>query len=186
MNWKKGLKRIAFCLALVSAILVGLISTVEFVLEPYSHKKYRFDYIKSELAKPYTLNHEQAWFRLSDYNRMVLSSYSDLHLEYALAYRNWMIEQQVNAKARLQKAYEELREEDTMRRLNMKLELNQLRQEFWPQLSIPALAALCIVAALGGAAVGFGVAWIILRGGGFVIYKFIRWLVLGFVDEEAS
>jgi len=46
MNWKKGLKRIVFCIALVSAILSGIISVGSFVLCPYWAEKDEFDYIK--------------------------------------------------------------------------------------------------------------------------------------------
>jgi len=133
--------------------------------------------------------YEMALLRLSDSDHHALSY--DLDSDFNRRYthiREYRRKEQKEALERLKKVYGELRlKEEAMILSKLQRKLNQLiSQNFWLKLSIPALVALCIVAALGGAAVGFSVAWAVFWGGGFVIYKLIRWLALGFRGEETS
>jgi hypothetical protein len=63
-------------------------------------------------------------------------------------------------------------------------ELRELKNSFWVNLSKHGLIGLCILTGLGGAAVGFFGTWLVVWFGGLAIYKLIRWVVLGFHDSQ--
>lgn len=64
-----------------------------------------------------------------------------------------------------------------------KEEIIELQKGFWVNLSKPELVGLCIVAGLGGGAIGYLGTWLVIWFGGLAIYKLIRWIVLGFRDD---
>jgi len=61
------------------------------------------------------------------------------------------------------------------------LQLKELERGFWVNLSQGSLIGLCMLAGLGGAAGGFGSVWIFYCLI-WLVYLFIRWLVMAFYD----
>ena len=55
--------------------------------------------------------------------------------------------------------------------------------EFWGTKSTTSFILISIVAALAGASIGYLITWSILWFGGMAIYKFFRWMILGFRDD---
>jgi hypothetical protein len=67
-----------------------------------------------------------------------------------------------------------------------KARLDELANGFWVRLSKVSLVGLCIAAGLAGALAGFSLTWLVVWFGGLTIYKFIKWLILGFCDDVNS
>lgn len=62
--------------------------------------------------------------------------------------------------------------------------LQASKVRFWRNLSEPKLVGICILAGLAGATVSFFSVWFFFWFGGLAVYRIIRWVVLGFCDEE--
>ncbi len=74
----------------------------------------------------------------------------------------------------------------TVRTYNKKKRKELETNRFWVQLSKPTLVELCIAGGLAGALAGFSGARLVLWFGGLAICKLIRWLILGFYNDESS
>jgi len=74
----------------------------------------------------------------------------------------------------------------TVRTYNKKKREELETNRFWVQLSKPTLVGLCIAGGLGGALAGFSSAWLVLWFGGLAISRLIKWLILGFYNDESS
>jgi hypothetical protein len=55
--------------------------------------------------------------------------------------------------------------------------------EYWGTKSTTSFILIGIVAALAGASIGYLITWAVLWFGGMAIYKFFRWMILGFHDD---
>jgi hypothetical protein len=165
MTWAKGLKRITLLMAIVAAI-VGGICIGMIPVQKYCHAQNQFgvsDPFVVQKPSEQEVKEFEEWVQemaakgtIIDENYYVIENDEALSLKQSLP------------------SLKEIRP----------LLLKNRNVIFWRNLSKPKLVGICILAGLAGASAAFFSVWFVFWFGGLAVYRVIRWVVLGFCDEE--
>jgi hypothetical protein len=152
LNLGRGFRRITFVLAVIAAVL-GVIVAVQATTDKHEGEK-------SKLNLP---EFDKRLIPIDDNGNLIPS----LDTMTQMNRDTWDKMSEEERTAAIQASKESKRK--------------QLEESFWVSLSTRSLIGLCILAGLGGAVAGFTGVWFVY----FLIwlvYLFIRWLVMGFYD----
>jgi hypothetical protein len=169
MNWKRGFKRIILVLSIIVAVFSGIfIGNI-----PY--------------AKYHTTQH-QPWI----FDPIVVREPNEQEMKQ---FKNWAKEMAAKGHI-IDSNYYVLDTESSVEtkfsgHLNSLLEvrpfmLQRAKAQFWRDLSKPELVGICGLAGIIGAMVGFLAVWFMIWFGGLVIYRLVRWVVLGFINDTKN
>ena len=184
MNWKRGFKRIVSVLAIVAAIVCGLIaarvpvarqrdardSVISAQLQRQEISRLEEELIKAEVAQQTPGKISKSYQKVIEWVKERVGksqTTDDPNQAPAIA-----ISQSRQALESERKKYEALEDEQ--------------KKNFWYNLSTAQLAGMVALYGLAGAAAGFLVGWVVLWYGGLVVFMFIHWLALGFREDEPA
>ena len=184
MNWKRGFKRIVSVLAIVAAVVCGLIAArlpvarqrdARMSLASAQLQRQEISRLEEELAKAEEAQQTPGKISKS-YQKVVEWVKERVGKSQTTDDPNQML---VPAISQSRQAIESERDKF------LALEDEQ-KKNFWYNLSTAQLGPMVALYGLAGAAAGFLVGWLILWYGGFVVFMFIHWLALGFRDDEPA
>ncbi|MGD2095693.1 MAG: hypothetical protein PVH77_11865 [Phycisphaerales bacterium] len=158
MNLMRGFKRIIHVLALVIAVVCGIVAGSKPV-QKYHYARTNWWYLDAPLViRPPTEEDLVDFEKWQQDNKVIIDANS------------YVIDPHSSS------------EQTLMTVCNNYFE-NQ-RRKFWYNLPTAKLTGIVVLYGLGGAVAGYVGTWVTLWYGGLAIFILISWLILGFADEK--
>ena len=184
MNWKRGLKRIVSVLAIVAAVVCGLIAghrpiashrQAQNSIASSSQHSQIISRLEEELAKAEEM--QQASGKISKSYRKLIEWIKE---------RTGKSQTTDDPNQMLTPAIIESRQALENERKKYEALENEREKSFWYNLSTAELTGMVVLYGLGGVVAGYLGAWAVLWYGGSIILVFIHWLALGFREDESA
>lgn len=154
MNWKKGFKRLTNVVAIVIAVICGVIAV-------YLPIHWRNDAGEMSLER-------------MEYYREA-ARYDAVPRQYGMSPEAFLQLEKTGVKLPDGKSPAEAVFQQTRRYIDY-----QLNKSFWYRLSTTELIGMVVLCGLGSVVAGYAVTWVVL----WTIVVFIHWLVLGFREDK--
>ena len=184
MNWKRGFKRIVSVLAIVAAIICGLIAA----RLPVANQRDAQDSVASaQLQRQEISQLEEELIKVEEAQQTpgkISKSYQKV-IEWV---KERVGKSQTTDDPNQTPAIaisQSRRALESERNKFLALEDEQ-KKNFWYNLSPARLTGMVALYGLGGVVAGYLGAWAVLWYGGSIIFVFIHWLALGFREDEPA
>jgi hypothetical protein len=192
MNLRRGLKRITFILSLLVALIAAALGFVG-VFDTWNHECNKYNIYKNnyeDITNFWLVWDEDGWV---DGKYKIISDLLNSpppYVRFRIGDKEVVIEQDdvfpgINEEM-LHMSLDVLdKKAQTAKEIAILIAKNEMQQyEWWGKKGTDEAVLLSVLTALGCAAIGYLGTWVIIWFGGIVIYKFIRWLISGFHEDE--